>query len=93
MSKNFRHYALATYVAGLGAYLGFMWQNNLDVDAGHIGSRNIFIVFLICTGLCACVYGLSHFTQHESRRWRSYLEVFEAVECEAGNSPVTRKEK
>jgi hypothetical protein len=51
-SKTFLDYAIVAYVLGLGVYLGFVWQNSLDVDAGYDASRNIFIVFLIF----ACFY-------------------------------------
>lgn len=81
-SKAALGYALMTYVIGLGVYLGIVWQNNLDVDAGHFDSRNIFIVFLIYTvfGICAYV-GLTLHNSCLDERWSSYWQPYKKGEA------------
>jgi hypothetical protein len=91
ISKAFFDYALTAYIIGLGVYLGFVWQKNLDVDAGNSDSRNIFVVFSAYTGFCFCVYLLLAYpSPYEFNEWSETLERFKAVEalngpdCESG---------
>jgi branched-subunit amino acid ABC-type transport system permease component len=41
------NFALGAFLTGIGIYLGFVWQNNLDTLAGKTDSRNIFVCFLV----------------------------------------------
>jgi hypothetical protein len=74
-SKTFLYYALATYVSGFGVYLGSIWKNDLDVDAGPFDDRNIFIAFLACIIFCLCIYFIldCYSTPDELQQWSNWL--------------------
>ena len=81
ISKAFLDCALVTYVIGLGVYLGFVWQKNLDVDAGDFDSRNLFIVFWIYAGFCICLYYLlGYLNPYVPNQWSEYLMLKEALD-------------
>jgi hypothetical protein len=85
--KTFLDYAIVAYVLGLGVYLGFVWQNSLDVDAGHNDSRNIFIVFLIFTCFYFCILHLMpdpNLKEWSDFRieWDKYQEIDNQTGCE-----------
>ena len=40
--------SLVSFLSGFGVYLGILWTRKLDQDAGPSGSRDVFIVFLVC---------------------------------------------
>jgi hypothetical protein len=82
-SKTFLNYAIVAYVLGLGVYLGFVWQNSLDADAGRDDSRNIFIVFLIFTCFCLCIIHLVPNPNLEE--WRDFCEEWNGFQ----NAPET----
>jgi hypothetical protein len=74
-------------VISLGVHLGFVWQNSLDVDAGHFDSRNIFIVFYIYASFCICLYYLvAYVNPYERKEWSEYLkpkETLGGLDCES----------
>jgi hypothetical protein len=75
--KAFFHYALVTYIIGLGVYLGFLWRNSLDEEAGPFDNRNIFIVFSVYTGFCVGIYLLPTYPRpYEWKSFEKYKEVF-----------------
>ena len=83
--------AIWTYVIGLGMYLGVMWRNSVYGDGEYFANRNIFIVFLVWTIMCVCVYSLVHaFLFHQQmefrrRRWHKLCEQYEGTcICENG---------
>ena len=43
-------YSILAFIIGIAIYQGFTWTHNLDIAAGDINSRNVFIAFLVCTG-------------------------------------------
>lgn len=71
ISRAFFDYALVAYIIGLGTYLGFVWQNHLDVQAGYFDSRNIFIVFMVYGGFCICIYCLPTYPEPYEWPWTS----------------------
>ena len=50
------NFALGAFLIGIGIYLGFMWQNDLDTLAGIGDSRNVFVCFLLSLGFCYSFY-------------------------------------
>jgi hypothetical protein len=72
ISRAFFDYALVAYIIGLGTYLGFVWQNHLDVQAGHFDSRNIFIVFMAYGGFCICIYCLPTYPEPYEWPWTGH---------------------
>ena len=36
---------------GLGLYFSFAWKNRLDIETEPTDNRNVFIMFLACTGI------------------------------------------
>lgn len=51
-------------------YLGFLWRNSLDEEAGPSDSQNIFIVFSVYTGFCVGIYLLP--TYPRPYKWKSF---------------------
>ena len=65
--------SLGAFLVGLGIYLASVFAQNLDVEAGRIGSRAVLICYVVCIG---CSFGLFAVPRHlggmESgsiRRW------------------------
>jgi hypothetical protein len=50
--------ALLSLLIGFGIYLGFTWTRNLDTNAGHDDSRNVFIVYMTALGTSLFAYEL-----------------------------------
>ena len=51
--------SLNAFLIGLGVYLGFVWTRNLDEPAGAIGSRAVFITYIVGLIVCYLVYASS----------------------------------
>ena len=51
--------SLNAFLIGLGVYLGFVWTRNLDEPAGAIGSRAVFITYIVGLVVCYFVYASS----------------------------------
>lgn len=77
-TKMFFDTSLILYAAGLAVYLGCVWKQDLNTDAGENYSRNIFILFLIVVSLCCFVYvGLDIMTSTiRLRGWACYLKWY-----------------
>ncbi len=43
-------FGLILVLVSLGLYFGFAWKNNLDIATGPTDNRDVFIMFLACTG-------------------------------------------
>ena len=71
-------FSLNSFLAGLGIYLGFTWTRSLDETAGVIGSRAVFITYIV--GLCISygTYALSS-TIVASQTYVSDEELLRAV--------------
>jgi hypothetical protein len=52
------NFAVGSFLTGIGVYLGFVWQNDLDPLATKSESLNVFICFLISLVFCYSFYGL-----------------------------------
>jgi hypothetical protein len=52
------NFALGSFLTGIGVYLGFVWQDELDAIAGKSGSRKVFVCFLISLVFCYSFYVL-----------------------------------
>lgn len=57
--------ALHSFLIGLGVYLGFVWQENLDSNAGANDSRDVFITSVVGIAVCYLVYFLSSAVQND----------------------------
>ena len=55
--------SLNSFLIGLGVYLGFIWQRNLDSNAGINDSRDVFITYIIGVGASYAVYSLPALVQ------------------------------
>ena len=51
--------SLNAFLVGLGVYLGYVWTRNLGEQAGAMGSRGVFITYVVGLGVCYFVYALS----------------------------------
>ena len=49
---NMMKVSIFAFLIGLGIYQGFTWTRALDTGAGNGDSRNVFITFLVATGVC-----------------------------------------
>jgi hypothetical protein len=49
--------SLLLLLAGMGVFLGFTWTRELDVDAGALDSRNVFIVYVVVMAVSLAVVG------------------------------------
>ena len=52
-------YAIIAFILGLAIYQGFVWTKNLDIGAGKINSRNVFIAYIVSTGYCGLFFSLA----------------------------------
>ena len=57
--------SLNSFLIGLGVYLGFVWQRNLDVNAGTNDSRDVFITYTVSLGVSYATYNLSSLVQED----------------------------
>lgn len=62
------NFALGAFLTGIGTYLGFVWQKDLDTIAGKSESRNVFVCFLISLVFCYTFYMLPFL----SKLWEEY---------------------
>jgi hypothetical protein len=50
--------SLGSFLTGLAVYFGFLWTRDLDANAGHNDSRNVFITFIITVLCCIGMYSV-----------------------------------
>ncbi|KAL8703546.1 MAG: hypothetical protein Q9201_003276 [Fulgogasparrea decipioides] len=71
-----------SFLVGLAIYLGFTWTRALDTDAGPGDSRDVFITFMVGTGLCLLVFSYTY--------WLKYLEdVVRTLKRSSANQEAT----
>lgn len=51
--------SLNSFLLGLGIYLAYVWTRNLDTAAGAIGSRAVFLTYIVSLTVCYGIYELS----------------------------------
>ena len=51
--------AIFAFIVGLAIYQGFVWTRNLDTDAGKLNSRNVFIAYIVSTGICELFFAFA----------------------------------
>jgi hypothetical protein len=72
--------SVIAYTVGLGFYLGCVWQQNLD--SSQDGSRNIFILYLVSSIFCFCIYFSlrSDPRTRKSNEWAKFLGKIEQAQ-------------
>lgn len=79
-SKQLLDYSLIAYVTGLGVYLGFLWQTQLDKGTGdNNDSRNVFIVYVISVALCLGYSQIGNWKDLDCSPWKKYLNSMERI--------------
>jgi hypothetical protein len=77
------NFALGAFLTGIGVYLGFVWQNDLDTIAGKSESRNVFICFLTSLVFCYTFYilpSLSKLWEDNKKPTRKTRQLEERIE-------------
>jgi hypothetical protein len=73
----------------LGVYFGYVWTRNLDEAAGAIGSRAVFITYIVGLLVCYCVYALSRAVVAD----HSYVNEREWLNQHAASNPSRQREQ
>lgn len=67
--------SLYSFLIGLGVYVSFIWQRNLNPDSAFNDSRNIFITYILSISICQIVYTFSAVAQEVERNETPSLTV------------------
>lgn len=71
--------SLNSFLIGLGVYLGFVWQRNLDISAEIQYSKDVFITYTVSVGVSYATYNLSSLVQEDQAYENPWLIVFRNV--------------
>ena len=80
--------SLVMLLVALAIYFGFIWNRNLDTNAGNNDSRKVFITYVVGLGVAWLVYTISQLYQDDDKRSErqiveGYLEEYLADHPEA----------
>ena len=56
-------YGVIFLVLGLGLYFGYAWKNKLDTETGVEDNRNVFIMYIACTGFWTLQWAWAFFSK------------------------------
>lgn len=56
-------YGSAFLIVGLGLYFGYAWKKNLDTETGPQDNRNVFIMYIACTGVMVLQWMCAYFNK------------------------------
>lgn len=65
--------SLCMLLVALGIYLGFVWTQNLDPNAGQNDSRNVFISYVVGLAVAWLVYYISQLVQDSEKRSERHI--------------------
>lgn len=56
-------YGTVFLIVALGLYLGYAWKGGLDTDTGPTDNRNVFIMYIACTGVMVLQWACAYFNK------------------------------
>lgn len=56
-------YGTAFLIVGLGLYFGYAWKKGLDTETGGQDNRNVFIMYIACTGVMILQWMCAYFSK------------------------------
>ncbi|KAL8637103.1 MAG: hypothetical protein Q9228_005587 [Teloschistes exilis] len=56
-------YGSAFLIVGLGLYFGYAWKKKLDTETGPQDNRNVFIMYIACTGVMVMQWMCAYFSK------------------------------